>query len=336
MILFVAYVAFLHGLSTPATIGFSLLVLVMFTCVILHELGHSMAARKYGIPTHDIIISPIGGLARLKEIPEKPSQELVIAFAGPLVNVIIAGVTAVYLIYIANTDLLPSSDDFELLSQTKEFVKFVFLMNIALFVFNLIPAFPMDGGRVLRALLATVMDRVKATRIAMWIGRVLAVGFIAVAYYTTNFTWGLIGVFVFVMAGKEYMQVRYQRKSKAKVKLMMRSVFSTFQIDDDYENVLSTYKSSDEKNFIVLDKETIVGAVPEEFIKEVLASSSKYQVVSDLMTTKVALISPNASISEVAHMMNDNGIAICAIKDPNDQIIGVLDRDDIIHWYNSK
>ena len=238
MILFVTYVIHLHNLSTAASIGFALLVLVMFICVILHELGHSMAARRYSIDTLDIIISPIGGLARLKNIPEQPTKELVIALAGPAVNVIIATVVGCYLHFMVGTELLPASDSFELLGYFVDFLRFVFTINIMLVVFNLIPAFPMDGGRVLRALLSIKLERVLATKVAMWIARVISVAFVGLALYSNNITLGFIGVFVYVMSGKEYAYVKMIKKASSKISEVFRSKYSKILISDTYQRAI--------------------------------------------------------------------------------------------------
>lgn len=325
-LLFVAYVVHLHNLTTAASIGFTLLVLVMFLCVILHEFGHSLAARRYKISTLDIIISPIGGLARLQNIPEEPKKELVIALAGPAVNVLIAALIGFYLHFVLGTDLIPSNDSLELLGSPANFLKFVFTINIMLFVFNLIPAFPMDGGRVLRALISIKFERVLATRIAMWIARIIAFGFVVFAVSSHNITLGLIGVFVHIMSGKEYTYVKMVKKYSSKISKVFRSEFTVLNSKDPYDKVINEYKSGKEKNFLVFDDcQNIVGTVPEIFIKDVLKKNSSPEIVSDLMSSKVAIISPASKLREVINMMSQEGVAICAVKE-EDRIVGVLDR----------
>ena len=144
-----------------------LFILALFFCVLLHEFGHAFAARAFGIRTPDITLLPIGGVARLNRIPEKPWQELIVAIAGPLVNVVIA---AVLILVVANSAAL---DQLEYLESPKNRDCWPnwLTINMMLVLFNLIPAFPMDGGRVLRALLAMAMPYVRATQIAAWIGQ---------------------------------------------------------------------------------------------------------------------------------------------------------------------
>jgi Zn-dependent protease len=147
-----------------------LLFIALFACVLLHEFGHAFAARAFGIQTADITLLPIGGVARLDRIPEEPWQELVVAVAGPLVNVVIA--VALRLVVHEAAPL----DQIELIENPRiELLDQLASVNIMLVMFNLIPAFPMDGGRVLRALLAMAMPYSRATWIAAMIGQALAI-----------------------------------------------------------------------------------------------------------------------------------------------------------------
>ena len=141
-------------------------ILLLFAAVTLHEYGHALTARKFGIRTRDITLYPIGGVARLERMPEKPIQELWVALAGPAVNVVIAAVLFAYLL--VSNALVPLN---QLTLTTGSFIERLMIVNISLVLFNLIPAFPMDGGRVLRAILAMNMDYVKATNIAAIIGQ---------------------------------------------------------------------------------------------------------------------------------------------------------------------
>ena len=148
LVTWVAFIQWKLNGSIGAAFSGVVFILAVFACVVLHELGHALAARKYGIRTQDIILLPIGGVARLEKMPDRPIQELWVALAGPAVNVVIAALLAVYL-WITNT-LTP---DNQLTMTTAAFVERIMGVNIFLILFNMLPAFPMDGGRVLRALL---------------------------------------------------------------------------------------------------------------------------------------------------------------------------------------
>jgi Zn-dependent protease len=178
-------------------------ILSVFVCVTLHELGHALAARQFGIRTRDITLLPIGGVARLERMPEKPGQELIIAVAGPMVNVIIAALLLPVVIGLFGRASLSTS---RVLSGN--FLFNLLITNVLLVVFNLIPAFPMDGGRVLRALLAFRLNYVTATRIAARIGQLVAVCFAAFGIWNTQFLLVLVAAFVFMAAQGELQAVR--------------------------------------------------------------------------------------------------------------------------------
>ena len=170
-----------------------LFTLAIFGCVLFHELGHALAARQFGILTRNITLLPIGGVAALERMPRKSLQELWIAVAGPLVNVAIALTLAVGLL------LIPLPTESVILA----FVKNLVVANVILVVFNMIPAFPMDGGRVLRSLLAMKMDYVRATQIAATVGQVFAIGLGLLGLFLGDVLLVLIGCFVFFAARAE-------------------------------------------------------------------------------------------------------------------------------------
>ena len=211
MILFVTYVAILEGLTMKQVIAFSLYLACMFLCVVLNEYGHALMARRFGISTHDILITPIGGLARLEGLPFDPKGELYIALAGPVVNLVIAALlfSGFYLSGIGFLwPDLEEIDLMELITNPIGFVHMLLIVNIVLFVFNLVPAFPMDGGRVVRALLSYKMTRERATFYAAILGKILSIGFLVFATYNKMPSLFFISIFIFVMAGREYRMVK--------------------------------------------------------------------------------------------------------------------------------
>ena len=187
-----------QGLSVVAALAGVALIVSVFGCVVLHELGHAFMARRFGIPTQDITLYPIGGVARLGRIPRKPKEEFLIAIAGPAVNLAIAGA-----LYVVN-NMVGTFVTLDAAMHTQSNILGLLMwINLGLVVFNLIPAFPMDGGRVVRAALATQMAYRTATHIASLIGQGLAVVF--VIYGLINGLWSLplIAIFVFLAARQE-------------------------------------------------------------------------------------------------------------------------------------
>lgn len=183
--LLIAYVI-LQGLYNSESyfqLIFEVVVLLsVFACVTLHEYGHALTAKRYGILTQDIILSPIGGVARLNGLPEKPKQELFVAIAGPMVNVVIVILLLIIVFLFYPGDSF--DPNFEAISKANFVENYIFVIqyiNISLVVFNMIPAFPMDGGRVLRSLLAMKYGRLKATKVAAFIGQAIAAIFIVSA-----------------------------------------------------------------------------------------------------------------------------------------------------------
>jgi len=187
--------------SGIAACGF---LLAVFGCVYLHELGHAFAAKRYGIRTLDITILPIGGLARLERIPEIASQELWISLAGPAVNVVIAVALGIGLFLRGELAHLRGLDVFR-----QNFLEQLIVINLILAIFNMFPALPMDGGRVLRSLLQLRMKRLRATEIAARVSRYLAFFLIVVGLFK-GWTLCLIGIFVLISGFQELMVVRMQ------------------------------------------------------------------------------------------------------------------------------
>lgn len=185
------------GLLTAA------LVAAVFACVVAHEFGHAFAAAAFGIPTYDITLLPIGGVARLARTPDKPLHELLIAVAGPAVNVVIAVLLAIGLPLFQ----LPGLEDNHWMLVSGGFVENVIAANIILVLFNLLPAFPMDGGRVLRSLIAMRTSHLRATEIAARIGRWMALLFVIAGPFT-SFGLFLVGIFVFISGTVELMEAR--------------------------------------------------------------------------------------------------------------------------------
>jgi Zn-dependent protease len=213
LFLFVAYIGYDNESGWKGIAFTVVLILALFFCVVLHEFGHALSARHYGVGTKDITILPIGGVARLDRLPEKPFQEFVVAVMGPMVNVVICAILALVIYFKYDTilsisDLFSKDSDIIFTNPTFLFLVTMTKANAWLVAFNMIPAFPMDGGRVFRALLSLPLGRTQATRIAALLGQICAVGFFIYGVMEVNPVLSLVSVFIFFTARQEYQYVR--------------------------------------------------------------------------------------------------------------------------------
>ena len=191
----------LSGASVPVVLFQTTFVLAVFGCVLLHEFGHAFAARYFGIPTHGITLLPIGGVAQLDRIPRKPMQEFVIAIAGPAVNVAIASLLLFFTQSASLTLLRP-----DVASMSQGWLELLLKVNVGLVLFNMLPAFPMDGGRVLRAILASFNNYESATRVAARVGQVVAAMLFAFGLFNNPMLM-LVAGFVAFAGEAEYRSV---------------------------------------------------------------------------------------------------------------------------------
>jgi len=335
LILFVTYTAFTNGFKLWQGVGFVLYTFVLFFCVVLHEYGHALTARRFGVATKDIILSPIGGIARLENMPEKPIQEFFIAIAGPLVNLVIGSVLGLAL-YFGTGQLMPEFA-FARFDDPIEFARYVLWINLALFLFNLIPAFPMDGGRIFRSLMATKIGKVRATKIASNVGRLIAIGFVIFGVFNQQLTLSLIGLFIFMMAGKEYDQTKVLALLKnTKVSEIMRTTFTRLHLSDNYTTVIEKYYREGEHNFLIFDSMgNVSGSIPELFIKDTIKNNTQDKSVNQMMSQKLANVSPDDLLIDIIEIMRNNGVAIVSVSE-NDQLVGVLDRNNIENYLRLK
>lgn len=248
------------------------LIGAVFFCVVLHEFGHALAARRYGIPTRDITLYPIGGVARLQRIPEKPLQELVVALAGPAVNVVIAGVIALFLLLTGQT-FRPGAG---LAAPHQMFFQNLFWINLLLVVFNLLPAFPMDGGRVLRSLLAMRMDYVRATQIAAGVGQGMAIFFGLVSIVIFNPFLLFIALFVYLGAQQEASFALMRTAIEGlPVASAMVTHFSPLHPWDTLDEAVRLLLAGSEQDFPVIDEGRMVGVLTRQQLMRALAEGDE-------------------------------------------------------------
>ena len=333
----------------------TLFVLTLFACVVFHEFGHALTARRYGIKTLDIILSPIGGVARLNRMPEKPIQEFWVAIAGPLVNLAIILLLLLFYFFTVSSEkfnllfdipqllIYPETNVF--LLNLDEFDKFVIgLMgiNAVLAIFNLLPAFPLDGGRILRALLSIKIGRLKATRVSAYIGQILAVALVAIGIYRFDFILAFIGIFVFSTAENEFKAVRFESiLSSLFVKDLIRTNFITFFSNESISSVHENYKNGFERNILVLDPTSnkLAGYMSEGKLNrafQALEKGTPVQSVAEIMEPMRGKTSPEESLKEAYMKMQIANAPILPVFE-GEQLIGVLDLSIInTHLNNLK
>ena len=277
----------LAGGSAAALSGI-VFILALFACVVLHELGHALTARRYGIRTRDITLLPIGGVSRLERIPDDPRQEVWVSLAGPAVNVVIAA--ALYAWLLLSQTLRPLS---ALTMAGGPFLERLLLVNVSLAVFNLLPAFPMDGGRVLRALLAMRMDYVRATQVSAHVGQAMALGFGLIGLFTNPFLV-FIAFFVWIGAAQEASMV--QMRTALSGIPVSRAMLTNFQIvapDDAAKRVLELILAGSQQDFPVVDGGQggrVAGVLLRSDVLKALAQRASDWRVRDVMRREFEVV----------------------------------------------
>lgn len=278
-LLLLAWIGWIYWTDTGTLAGVVqgiTLILLLFLCVLLHEYGHALTARRFGIGTQHITLLPIGGVALLQGMPRDPRQEIVVALAGPAVNIAIAAVLWLLLL------VLGSGSRFSLDIVRSSLLQTLLFANLALALFNLLPAFPMDGGRVLRALLALRLDRVRATQVAAIVGRILAVG-LAILGVMGNPFLVLIAAFVWMGAGSEAAAVAASdRLQNEPVEAAMRRDFTTLAPTDTLGRAVDLSLSGWQKDFPLATGGRIAGIATEAAILRGLRELGPDRPVSEV------------------------------------------------------
>ncbi len=300
-VLFVGWIAVAQGILTrsPERAVTSLaLILLVFACVLLHELGHALAARRYGVRTREIVLLPIGGIARLERMPEKPVQEIVVALAGPAVNVAIAALVWLWLVLTGSAPGLGTLG--------AGIPQSLLAVNVLMVAFNLIPAFPMDGGRVLRATLALRMPFLKATRIAATVGQAFALLFAIVGFFYNPILM-LIALFVFLAAGEEHALVRTRASlSGLPVRAAMLTEFESLEVGDTLQVAVDRLMAGSQQDFPVTIAGTPVGVLTRAELLEALQRSGPATPVAQALTPDQPLAEAGEPLDEALQRMRSS------------------------------
>ncbi len=301
----------------------------LFTCVVLHELGHALAARSYGIGTKSIVLLPIGGVANLEKIPADPKQELIVALAGPAVNVVIALFLGIIL-YITGYEELEGNITTITWAQLPIYLLY---LNVIMVVFNMIPAFPMDGGRVLRALLSFRLPRVRATQIAYNIGKIFAILFVFMGLMGNPFLI-LIAVFIFLAARAEFHNVRMTSHLEgSSLRDVLITDFPVLKMDTPLEEAVKKLLSGQEERFIVMENGAIEGILTKSDIIKGISEQGTGGKVRDVMSRDVFTLDINTPLEEAYESVLRKGYSMIPVYE-KDQLAGVLEKDNLGEFIN--
>lgn len=328
-LLLIAFVAFRAEGGLWAVIDSVLLVLGVFACVVLHEYGHALTAKRFGIRTRDITLLPIGGVARLERMPREPVRELVIAVAGPAVNVVIALILFPIVLATggmeraAEMSTLKGVDVPMLLAQ-------LMAINVALVLFNMIPAFPMDGGRVLRALLAMKLAYAKATRAAAMVGSVVAGLFLIFGFYSGNYMLMLIAAFVWIVGSAEArMAERQSAIENLRVHDAMITRFRALRADSTLDEALKALLAGLQPDFPVVDAAgRTVGVLSRTDLLRAIASSGPGATVGSAMRRDCPVLHESDLLEVAVMQMRETQCPILPVV-RDGTLVGVLAMENV-------
>ena len=299
-------------------------ILSIFACVVLHELGHSLTARRYGIRTRNITLLPIGGIAALEKMPDDPRQEINVAIAGPAVNFVIALLLYIYLDF-RNVPIAPEQLGFT----GESFLYRLMMVNIFIGGFNLLPAFPMDGGRVLRAVLALRMDHTLATQKAASVGQFLAIGMGLLGMIYNPF---LLFIAVFIWFGASMESNAEQIKSiisHTSVKHAMLSEFHTLSPEDTLAKAVELTLAGSQKDFPVGYQNKLDKVLHHSDLIKGLQEKGENARISDLPLQGILSTDINEPLGKLLERMQGNPAQMIYVTDSG-RIVGLLNLENIL------
>jgi Zn-dependent protease/CBS domain-containing protein len=325
-VLLVAWVAISYWLnqgSLASVVNGVLFLLGMFACVVLHEFGHALAARRFGIQTRDITLLPIGGVARLEKMPEKPVQELWVALAGPGVNLVLG---LALFVGLSLTGGLKPADQLSLTAGG--LAQRLMMVNLSLLLFNLVPAFPMDGGRAVRALLALRLEYTRATQIAANLGQGIAFLFGLIGLFN-NPVLLFIAFFVWIGAAQESSMV--QMKSALggiPVNRAMLTEFHTLAPTDSLGRAVQLIISSSQHDFPVAVNDKVVGILIRDDLIRALIDHNESMFVSFVMRKEFLKVDSAQMLAGVAQQFEAVQQTIIPVEN-NGTLVGLLTLENI-------
>ena len=313
-----AYVGVRSGLA--AGVEWTGLIVAVFGCVVLHEFGHALAARRYGIGTKDITLYPVGGVARLQRIPERPLHEFVVALAGPLVNAVIAGAVAAGLL--AGGQALAFGVEMGFWSR-------LMWLNVVLVVFNLLPAFPMDGGRVLRAVLATQLPYARATQVAAWIGQAMAALFALWAFLEGDLFLLLLAVIVYLGARQESEVALLKAATRGlRVQDAMVTAFTPLRPNNTLDDAVRLLLAGAEQEFAILDGDRTVGILTRKRLVESLRDRGRTALIRDVMEAPCGVVVEDALLEDAFEQMQEAECKVLPVE-RDGRLVGLVTLENL-------
>lgn len=328
-LLLIGWVALSHWInnqSWAAVLDGIVFILLLFVFVVLHEYGHALTARHYGIKTRDITLYPIGGLARLERMPEKPIEELWVALAGPAVNLVLAAVLFAYLV------VTGALTNIAAITVTQgSLIERLMVVNLLLLVFNLIPAFPMDGGRVLRALLALRLDYVKATQTAASIGQGLAFVFGFIGLFTDPMLL-FIAFFVWIGAAQEASMVQVKSAlGGIPVNQAMQTQFQSLSSRDPLSQMVQLILAGAQHDFPVVDDGRVVGMVTRRDFITGLTQHGQGIGIAAVMRTGLPQIDSYDMVETALTRLQESGLSSLPVTHAG-QLVGLITHENITEF----
>ncbi|MEQ8786278.1 MAG: site-2 protease family protein [Pirellulaceae bacterium] len=323
----IGYSAFVDGGPAAAAAAVTFILLI-FGCVLLHELGHALMARRFGIPTRDITLLAIGGVARLERMPRKSSQELAVALAGPAVNVVIAGLLFAGMSLLGWSFALPQQGLNPFQGSMFESLMWA---NVGLVVFNMIPAFPMDGGRVLRALMSMFVSYERATATASYVGQGLAV-VLAILGLFSNWMLVAVAMVVFFAARAELLAVRQAARFHGwSVRDVMVRQFHTVDALSSLESVAQTALFTGQKSFPVVEGNRLVGMLDQQRLLAALSAGHGDWTVANLMRRDFPMVDEQDQLDQTYQRMQTAGLTGLPVFAAG-RLVGLLPIERLRQW----
>jgi Zn-dependent protease/CBS domain-containing protein len=319
LLMLAIYFVALFNLIPGVSLIIAVLITLLFVAVVIHELTHCYVAVGYGVEIERVVLLPIGGVSQMKDLPKDPHQELRIAIVGPLSNIVIAGILYPFYLFLGHG----LSTDLNFL------LYYTILLNLLLGLFNLLPAFPMDGGRVLRAYLAERMNFIKATRLAASIGKQLAIIMAIIGILIENPFLIFIAIFVYLGADQEYNVVMTNTLLEGiRVKDIMSSEVKTVNPSDTVDSVLKLMFQHKHMGYPVVQDGEVKGIITFHDISK-LPEDQRDRTVEEFMTKKVVVTDPREEVSSTLEKLTNNRIGRLPVLE-NGQLVGIISKTDVM------